>query len=84
MLQLPHTETGANVAPPTTEEFASAFQELEDKVCDCANMAKIAAQLLSGSDRRQYPDEVVFAVFHACNMIQDLKKAYYAHYRGEQ
>ncbi|WP_038950407.1 hypothetical protein [Bradyrhizobium genomosp. III] len=84
MLQLPNTETGAAIVRSHTQAFASAFQAIEDKVCDCANMAKIAATMMSESDNGQYPDELVFAVFHACNMIEDLKKAYYAHYRGEQ
>lgn len=92
MLHLPRSETGIRTEPPAETDhaepshvarYAKAFQDLEDKLSDCANMAKIAAQLLSDSDRQQYPDEVVFAVFHTCNMIEDLKKSYYANYRAD-
>lgn len=85
MLHLP-SDASASVAPlPVSREteHARAFRELEGDICDCAMMAKIAATMMSETDRQQYPDELIFAVMHASNMIEDLKKAYYAAYRSE-
>ncbi|UFW75481.1 hypothetical protein [Bradyrhizobium sp. WU425] len=85
MLQLP-TDTVATAAPPTLarhSERAAAFQDLEGAICDCAMMARIAAQYLMDTDERQYPPELFFAVTHASEMIDALKAKYYAHYQSD-
>jgi hypothetical protein len=86
MLQLP-SDASATVAPLQVireTEHAKAFRELEGDICDCAMMAKIAATMMSETDKQQYPDELIFAVMHASNMIEDLKKSYYAAWESEQ
>ncbi|TFV71697.1 hypothetical protein E4K64_25555 [Bradyrhizobium frederickii] len=80
MLHLPQSETGVRASPRSDEEFAKAFRSLEGDLCDCAMMAKIAAGMISEADRGQFPDELIFAVMHASNMIEDLKKSYYESY----
>lgn len=85
MLHLPHTETGATVSPlPTSRdrEHANAFRDLESSICDCANMARIAANLMVESDKGTYPDDVFFAVTHVSEMFDALKAKYYAHFGG--
>jgi len=84
MLQLPSdaSATVATLQVSRETEHAKAFRELEGDICDCAMMAKIAATMMADEDNRQYPQELVFAVMHTNNMIEDLKKAYYAHYKS--
>lgn len=92
MLHLPRSETGIRTDPRTATDragttfdakLAAGFRALESDICDCAMMAKIAETIMSDTDERQYPDELIFAVMHVSNMIQDLKKAYYATYGSE-
>jgi hypothetical protein len=85
MLHLPASETGATVSPlPTSRDrdHAVAFRDLESAICDCANMARIAANLIVESDRQQYPDDVFFAVTHVSEMFDALKDKYYAFFGG--
>jgi len=83
MLHLPASETGATVSPlPTSRdrEHANAFRDLESSICDCANMARIAANLMVESDKGTYPDDVFFAVTHVSEMFDALKAKYYEHF----
>ncbi|TGN75936.1 hypothetical protein EOW77_0032220 [Bradyrhizobium yuanmingense] len=85
MLHLPASEAGATVSPlaaPRDRRHADGFRDLEGSICDCANMARIAANLMVESDRQQYPDDVFFAVTHVSEMFDALKAKYYAHFSG--
>jgi hypothetical protein len=65
-----------------SELHAKAFRDLEPRICDCVSMAKIAAQeAMSGysGDNR----ELVFAIAHAFEMLEELKTHYYAAWHGE-
>jgi hypothetical protein len=77
----------ASDRPVTKSEIdklhGEAFRDLEPAICDCVNMAKIAAQMVitkdDGTDR-----ELVFAVAHVSEMLDALKSGYYAAYHDEQ
>ncbi len=58
----------------TDRERAEAYFELELILCDCLNMATIARHLVGGPDRKL----AEFAVHHAADMLEDLRKRYYA------
>lgn len=84
MLHLPHSETSANVTPlPKSRDLCDAFRDLESSICDCATMARIAANLMVESDKRQYPDDVFFAVTHVSEMFDALRDRYYASYQSD-
>jgi hypothetical protein len=57
-----------------------AFRALEPLICDCVSMAKIAADEVMSI--RTENREAVFAVAHAYEMLDALKKDYYAMWRG--
>jgi hypothetical protein len=69
--------------PIIDRRHAEAFRDLEPGICDCATMAKIAAQMMlekdDGTDR-----ELVFAVCHVSEMLTALKAGYYAAYNEKQ
>jgi hypothetical protein len=73
--------------PITEEEFdklhSEAFRDLEPGICDCATMAKIAAQMMLEKDDRTN-GELVFAVCHVSEMLTALKAGYYAAYNEKQ
>jgi hypothetical protein len=61
---------------------AEAFIDLENRLCDCVSMAYIAAeqiQNLETDDR-----ELVFAVVHTLEMLEKLKRDYYASYHNKK
>lgn len=58
----------------TLEKRAKAYAEMEPHLCDVARMGEIAAMLFDSPDQGQF----VFAVTHLGDMLQDLRKRYYA------
>jgi hypothetical protein len=62
---------------------SEAFRDLEEGICDCATMAKIAAQTVltddDGTNR-----ELIFAVCHVSEMLDAFKASYYAAWHGER
>jgi hypothetical protein len=72
--------------PITNDEdrrHAEAFCDLESGICDCATMAKIAAQMMLGKDDGT-DRELVFAVAHVSEMLDAFKANYYAAWHGER
>jgi hypothetical protein len=61
---------------------SEAFRDLEGEICDCANMASIAAQMMTENDGAD--DEMLFAVTHVFQMLTELKANYYAAWYGEK
>ena len=72
--------------PITESEIAElhsqAFRDLEGGICDCARMAKIAAQMVT--NEAGIDEELGFAVVHVFEMLTALKTDYYAAWRGEK
>ncbi|HEY6733830.1 MAG TPA: hypothetical protein VI256_08530 [Roseiarcus sp.] len=59
-----------------------AFRELENRLCDCVNMAKIAFDQIC--EHKTDNGELVCAVAHASEMLAKLKRDYYATYHDEK
>jgi hypothetical protein len=57
-----------------TEERFSAYSDLEPHICDVVNMGRIAVELWDGPNRELYD----FAVHEVWEMLEDLRKLYYA------
>ena len=55
---------------------AEAFRDLENRMMDCVSTAKIAAQIAMNT--RTEDGELVFAVAHTWELLEKLKKDYYA------
>jgi hypothetical protein len=53
---------------------AKAYAEMEPHLCDVLRMGEIAVRLFDSPDQGQF----VFAVTHLGDMLQDLRKRYYA------
>jgi hypothetical protein len=53
---------------------AKAYSDMESHLCDVVRMGEIAAMLFDSPDQGQF----VFAVTHLEDMLQDLRKHYYA------
>ena len=62
---------------------SDAFRDLESGICDCATMAKIAAQMVLAEDDGTNR-ELVFAVVHVSEMLSAFKVSYYAAWHGEK
>jgi len=61
---------------------SEAFRNLEEGICDCATMAKIAAQMVLAEDDGTNC-ELIFAVCHVSEMLDAFKASYYAAWHGE-
>jgi hypothetical protein len=59
-----------------------AFREIENRLCDCVNMAKIAFDLVC--EAKTDDRELGFAVAHTWEMLAKLKRDYYATYHNEK
>jgi hypothetical protein len=69
-------------APPDADKLhAEAFRYLENAICDCVSMARIAAQEVN--EIRTENRELVFAVRHVSEMLAALKASYYTAWRGQ-
>ncbi len=73
---------------PITEDeidrlHSEAFRDLEEGICDCASMAKIAAQMVLAKDDGTNR-ELIFAVAHVSEMLTAFKANYYAAWYGEK
>ncbi len=64
------------------ELHSEAFRELESRLCDCVNMAKIAFDQIC--EHKTDNGELVFAVAHTWEMLAKLKRDYYATYDNEK
>jgi beta-galactosidase GanA len=53
---------------------AKAYSDMESHLCDVVRMGEIASMLFDSPDQGQF----VFAVTHLEDMLQDLRKRYYA------
>jgi hypothetical protein len=62
---------------------SEAFRNLESGICDCATMAKIAAQMVLAADDGTNR-ESLFAVAHVFEMLTALKANYNAAWHGEK
>ena len=67
---------------------AHAFFDLEDAICNCANMAGITAELILGCKTvnigtQNDDEEAAFAVFHLCDMVSKLRQQYYELFEGK-
>jgi hypothetical protein len=60
---------------------SQAFRDLEEKICDCVSMAKIAADQIH--DFKTEDRELVFAVAHTWELLAKLKTDYYAAWHDE-
>jgi hypothetical protein len=56
------------------EKRAKAYADMEPHLCDVVRMGEIASSLFDSSDQGQF----VFAVTHLEEMLQDLRRRYYA------
>ncbi len=76
--------TGEIVEFPGRELPPEGYSEqyIEEGICDCATMAKSAAQMVlaqdDGSNRK-----LIFAVCHVSEMLDAFKASYYAAWHGE-
>jgi hypothetical protein len=61
---------------------AEAFREIENRLCDCVNMAKLAFD--QACEFRGDNSELVFAVTHTWEMLFKLKRDYYASYNDQK
>ncbi|MGY4624568.1 hypothetical protein [Bradyrhizobium sp. USDA 4486] len=59
---------------------AQAFRDLEGDICDCLKMIQVTTRVM--------PDEtdehLVFTVLQTVEMLERLKKRYYALWKGEE
>jgi hypothetical protein len=62
---------------------SEAFRDLENRLCDCVHMAKLAFDQVCEL-KTEDVDELVFAVAHTWEMLAKLKRDYYADYHGEK
>ena len=62
---------------------SEAFRDLESGICDCATMAKIAAQMALAADDGTNR-ELIFAVVHASEMLSAFRSSYYDAWHGER
>jgi hypothetical protein len=64
---------------------SEAFRDLESGICNCATMAKIAAQMVTNMTIAEGANsELVFAVAHVSEMLSALKASYYAAWHSEK
>jgi len=67
-------QTGPASKRDIDQERIEAYSDLEPHICDVVNMGRIAVQLWDGPNRELYD----FAVHQAWEMLEDLRKLYYA------
>jgi hypothetical protein len=61
---------------------SEAFRELENRLCDCVSMAKIAFDQIC--ELKTEDRELVFAVAHTWELLAKLRRDYYAEYHNEK
>jgi hypothetical protein len=61
---------------------SEGFRDLESGICDCASMAKVAAQMMLRADDGTNR-ELVFAVVHVSEMLRAFRASYYAAWHDE-
>jgi hypothetical protein len=61
---------------------AEAFRHLENRLMDCVSMSKIAFDLIC--EHKTEDSEMVFAVAHTWELLEKLKKDYYAAWHDEK
>jgi hypothetical protein len=66
----PADGTGATI----DAKRAKAYFDMEPHLCDCVKMGRIASQLFDNPDSELYD----FAVDRLAEMLEDLRKRYYA------
>ena len=74
-------------APPIAEtdietRHAEAFRDLENRLMDCVSMSKIAFDQIC--EHKTEDRELVFAVAHTWELLEKLKKDYYASYADDR
>ncbi|OAF11766.1 hypothetical protein AYJ54_07860 [Bradyrhizobium centrolobii] len=67
-------------ASPWDKQQAEAFRELEGPLLDCVRMAGIASRLMSDVDGLD--EQLVFAIFHTKDMLEDLLSTYIAGFKA--
>jgi hypothetical protein len=71
------------IAETDTEVLhAEAFRDLENRLMDCVSMGKIAFDLIC--EHKTEDREMVFAVAHTWELLEKLKKDYYAAWHDEK
>jgi hypothetical protein len=81
----PFAEFEAGGTDTETDRYtrhAEAFRDLENRLCDCVHVAKLAFDQVC--ELRTQEGELVFAVAHTLEMLAKLKRDYYADYHGEK
>jgi len=73
---------GADTETDFDALHSEAFRELENRLCDCVNMAKLAFDQIC--EHKTDNGELVFAVAHTWEMLAKLKRDYYATYHNEK
>jgi hypothetical protein len=61
---------------------AEAFRDLENRLMDCVSMSKIAFDLIC--EHKTEDREMVFAIAHTWELLEKLKKDYYAAWHDEK
>jgi hypothetical protein len=61
---------------------SEAFRHLENRLMDCISMSKIAFDLIC--EHKTEDREMVFAVAHTWELLEKLKKDYYAAWHDEK
>ena len=77
----PTTEPNIN-ADDIEALHAEAFRDLENRLMDCVSMSKIAFDQIC--EHKTENRELVFAVAHMLELLEKLKKDYYASYADER
>jgi hypothetical protein len=73
---------GTDTETDIDELHSEAFRDLENRLCDCVSMAKIAFDEVC--DLKTENRELVFAVAHTWELLEKLKRDYYATYHNEK
>ncbi|WLA53186.1 hypothetical protein [Bradyrhizobium diazoefficiens] len=68
-------------ASPRDKQQAEAFRDLEGPLSDCVRMAGIAARIISDVDNG-LDEQLVFAIFHTNDMLEDLLSKYIAGFKA--
>jgi hypothetical protein len=77
VVKFPSDKPPVTDVDPDDARRAKAYFDMEPHICDCATMAKIAAQFVVEADNGTNR-ELVFAACHLYEMLDALKARYYA------
>jgi hypothetical protein len=78
----PENRSDDDIHDDRDRPHAEAFRDLENRLMDCVSMSKIAFDQIC--EHKTEDRELVFAVAHTWELLEKLKKDYYASYADER